>query len=273
MNRCVLFISMFLLLVFALSGCAAPVPPAPPTPVLTPPTPALSPPPSPAPTPPPPAATLTKIQFLGQACFLITSSAGLKVITDPYTVTGTLAYSPVDETADVVTVSHEHGDHNNVAAVKGQPEVVKGAGARTVRGIELKGIATWHDAVGGAQRGSNTVFVFSVDGVKICHLGDLGHRLNPEQISQIGSIDVLLIPVGGNFTIDAKTATEVCGDLKPKVIIPMHYKTPKANLPIAGIDDFLQGKENVKRLNNSIFQFKPGDLAAASQIIVLDPAR
>jgi len=229
--------------------------------------------PTPAPPPSPPPVVLTKIQFLGQACFVITSSTGLKVMTDPYTVTSTLTYSPVDETSDIVTVSHEHGDHNNVAVVKGQPEVIKGVGVNTVKGIEFKGMATWHDAAGGAQRGPNTVFVFSVDGVKLCHLGDLGHRLSSEQVSQIGSIDILLIPVGGNYTIDAKTATGVCDSLKPKVIIPMHYKTSRANLPIATVDDFLQGKENVKRLNGSIFQFKPGDLPAAPQIMVIDPAR
>ena len=154
------------------------------------------------------------------------------------------------------------------------PRVVSGVvGGGTIGWSVGLGCSSWHDAVGGAQRGPNTVFVFSVDGVKFCHLGDLGHRLSSEQISQIGSVDILFVPVGGNYTIDAKTATEVCSDLKPKVIIPMHYKTPKANLPIASVEDFLQAKENVKRLNSSIFQFKPSDLPTASQIIVIDPAR
>jgi L-ascorbate metabolism protein UlaG (beta-lactamase superfamily) len=244
-----------------------PTPTATPSPQPSAPTPATS-----SPAPQVPAASI-KVQFLGQACFLITSSAGLRIITDPYTVTSTLNYSPVDETADIVTVSHEHADHNNVAAVKGQPEVVKGVGVKAVKGIEFKGIATWHDASGGAQRGANTVFVFSVDGVKLCHLGDLGHRLSSEQVAQIGSVDILFIPVGGYYTIDAKTAAEVCSDLKPKVIMPMHYKTLKANLPIAGIEDFIQGKENVKRLNSSIFQSTPGNFPADPQIIVIDPAR
>jgi L-ascorbate metabolism protein UlaG (beta-lactamase superfamily) len=276
-TKSIVTVALVLLLVLSLGGIYLACGEAS-TPAITPSQPPFAPsplPPSPGLTPPPPLTptALTKIQFLGQACFLVATSTGLRIITDPYAVTSTLSYSPVDESADIVTVSHEHSDHNNIAAVKGQPEVVKGVGVKTVKGIEIKGIATWHDASGGAQRGTNTVFLFSVDGVKLCHLGDLGHRLSSEQLSQIGSVDILFIPVGGNYTIDAKTATEVCSDLKPKVIIPMHYKTLKAGLPITGVEDFLQGKENMKRLNSSIFQFRLSDLSSASQIIVLDPAR
>jgi L-ascorbate metabolism protein UlaG (beta-lactamase superfamily) len=244
---------------------------------FTPPAPSIPPTPSaPSSTSPQTPGTpvsLTTIQFLGQACFVITSQAGLKIVTDPYTPTNTLAYSPVDVTDDIITVSHEHADHNNVAGVKGQPEVIRGTGVKNIKGIEFKGIPTWHDASNGTQRGQNTVFIFSIDGMKFCHLGDLGHRLSPEQISQIGNLDILLIPVGGNYTIDAKMATEVMNDLNAKITIPMHYKTPKANLPISGVEDFLQGKENVKKLNSSIYQFMPGDLPDKIQIVVLEPAR
>jgi L-ascorbate metabolism protein UlaG (beta-lactamase superfamily) len=214
----------------------------------------------------------TKVQFLGQSCFMITSSTGLKVIIDPYT-TNEKTYSAIDETADIVTVSHEHADHNNVAGVKGNPEVIKGSGIKNIKGINFKGVAVFHDDAQGAQRGANTIFCFSLDGVKFCHVGDLGHRLSPEQIAEIGAVDVFFVPVGGFFTIDAKVATDVCNDLKPKIIIPMHYKTPKSNPNLSGIEDFLTGKQNVKQLNTSILEFNPKELPAGSEVFVLQMAR
>src|SRR5512136_1846542 len=159
------------------------------------------------------------IKSLGHACFLIASRGGLRVITDPYTVGGGIDYSPVKETADVVTVSHDHGDHNNVSAVQGKPEVVKGGGTKTVKGVQFKGIATSHDASQGTERGSNTVFCFTIDDLRLCHLGDLGHVLSPGQVAQIGAVDILFVPVGGFFTIDATVATRVCDQLKPRVTI------------------------------------------------------
>ena len=214
-----------------------------------------------------------KVKWLGHACFLITADNGLKIITDPYIEGSGLKYSPIDESADIATVSHDHFDHNNVSAVKGKPDVVKGSGTKTVKGIQFKGVATYHDEAKGGQRGDNVVFCFTVDGVNICHLGDLGHRLSKEEIAQIGDIDVLLIPVGGFFTIDAKVASQVCEDLKPKVIIPMHFKTPRCDFPITEVDDFLTGKSNVKKLNSSEVELKATTLPTTAEILVLQPAR
>lgn len=215
-----------------------------------------------------------KVKWLGHACFLITSESGLKIITDPYIQERGIKYSPIDESADIVTVSHDHFDHNNVAAVKGNPEVVTGSGTKTVKGIQFKGVATHHDETKGSQRGDNVVFCFSIDGIKVCHLGDLGHRLSKQEITEIGAVDILLVPVGGFFTIDAKTATQVCEDLKPKVIIPMHFKTAKCvDFPITQVDDFLAGKPNVKRLNSSETDFKASQLPETTEIVVLQPAR
>jgi len=211
-----------------------------------------------------------KVKWLGHACFMITSDAGTKIIADPYAVVGGFGYGEIKESADIVTVSHEHGDHNNVAAVGGNPEVVRGA--VKVKGIEFKAIPTYHDDVGGGQRGNNTILCFEVDGVRVCHLGDLGHPLSDKQMSELGKVDVLLAPVGGNFTIDARVATELCDRLKPAVVIPMHYKNDKCSFPIADVDEFLQGKESVKRLDVSEVDFKQGELPASTQIIVLQPA-
>jgi L-ascorbate metabolism protein UlaG (beta-lactamase superfamily) len=212
-----------------------------------------------------------KIKWLGHASFLITSEAGIKIITDPYTTSESFIYGEIRELADIVTVSHDHGDHNNVAAVRGNPEVVRGTAK--VKGIKFSGIPTYHDNANGSLRGNNTIFRFEADGVRVCHLGDLGHSLSSKQTAEIGKVDVLLIPVGGNFTIDARVATEVCGKLAPKVIIPMHFRNEKCpTFPVAGVDEFLKGKKGVFRLNASEAEFKREKLPATTQIIVLKPA-
>ena len=213
-----------------------------------------------------------KLKWLGHSCFLITSETGLRIITDPYSTGGGINYSPVNEAADIVTVSHNHRDHNNIVAVRGKPEVITGSGTKTAKGLQFKGIASHHDESKGKERGANTIFYFTVDGIRLCHLGDLGHELSREEISQIGNVDVLLIPIGGFFTIDARVAAKVGDDLKPKVILPMHYKTSKCDLPITGAEDFLAGKKNVKKLNSSETEFKAGKLPEATEIVVLQPA-
>jgi L-ascorbate metabolism protein UlaG (beta-lactamase superfamily) len=213
-----------------------------------------------------------KVKYLGHATFVITSNKGVKIITDPYETGPDLTYGEITESADIVTVSHYHHDHGNVAAVKGNPEVVNRAGRSEAKGIDFNGIASYHDEAGGSLRGDNIIFCFEMDGVRVCHLGDLGHRLDGKQLKEIGSVDVLLIPVGGFYTIDAKVATEVCDQLKPRVIIPMHYKTEKGLAGISGVEGFLSGKANVSRPDSSQAEFKPGELPATVQIIVLKPA-
>ena len=213
-----------------------------------------------------------KIKFLGHATFVITSDAGIRIITDPYETSPDLTYGEITESADIVTVSHGHFDHGNVAAVKGNPEVVRRAGRTKAKGIEVKGIASYHDNAKGRLRGSNIIFCFELDGVRVCHLGDLGHLLEGKQVEEVGTVDILLIPVGGYYTIDAKAATQVCSQLKPRVIIPMHYKTEKGLPEIAGVDEFLRGKANVTRQDSSEVEFEQGELPATSQIIVLKPA-
>ncbi len=138
-----------------------------------------------------------KIEYLAHACFMITSEAGIKIITDPYAVGGDLNFGEIKESADIVTVSHGHFDHNNVAAVRGNPELVKGAVATDIKGMPFKGIPAYHDEATGKTRGANTIFCFKVDGIRICHLGDLGHQLDDKQVADLGTVDILLIPVGG----------------------------------------------------------------------------
>jgi len=211
-----------------------------------------------------------KVKWLGHSAFVITSDTGIRIITDPYATEEILSYGDIKESADIVTISHEHHDHNNAAAVRGNPAVVRKT--TEVKGINFRGIPTYHDEAAGKERGNNTIFCFEVDGVKVCHLGDLGHMLNERQAAELGEIDILLTPVGGFYTIDAATASQICDQLKPRVIIPMHYRNKKCTSPISGVDEFLQGKKNVSRLDTSEVEFKSGKLPADTQIIVLQPA-
>jgi len=212
-----------------------------------------------------------KIKYLAHACFLITSDSGARIITDPYNTGGSLSYKPVSETADIVTSSHGHGDHNAVSSVKGSPSVLQKSGKATVKGISINGIDTFHDTDQGKQRGKNIVFCFDIDGIRLCHVGDLGHPLSQEQTAQLGTVDVLMLPVGGVYTIDAADATAMCLSLKPGLTIPMHYKGPGNDYPVARVDDFLKGKQNVKRVQGSEITLDK-DRLPEDEIVVLQAA-
>lgn len=215
-----------------------------------------------------------KVTWLGHASMLMTSSDGLRVVTDPYTPGAFgLDYAPIDVEADIVTVSHDHADHNNVSAVKGQPELVKGSGVHNVKGVAFQGIDCYHDGSSGSQRGRNTIFCFSLDGVRVCHLGDLGHALRPEDQAQIGTVDILLIPVGGNFTIDASVAAETCCALNPKVVVPMHYRNKRCtDFPVAGVENFLALMNKVRQADGTEAEFHKDSLPDTTEVVVLEPA-
>jgi L-ascorbate metabolism protein UlaG (beta-lactamase superfamily) len=218
-----------------------------------------------------------KIKWFGHACFLFTSAAGVKIITDPYKSGDPINYGEVNESADVVLISHEHFDHNYPAAVKGTPLIIKATGNSEAKGIKFKGIPVFHDDTNGSQRGKNTIFVFEIDGLRICHLGDLGHVPDKKLIADIGKVDIVFVPVGGLYTIDGNTATEVIAKLSPKVVIPMHFLTPKLDAnkfgQVSGPENFLKGKNNIRRLDTSEFDISVDTLPAVTQIIVCKPAR
>jgi L-ascorbate metabolism protein UlaG (beta-lactamase superfamily) len=216
-----------------------------------------------------------KLMWLGHSCFLISGDTGIRIITDPYEsggFSGGLGYKPVREPADIVLVSHEHSDHNYVKDIPGAPEIVRKTGRHEIKGVEIDGILTCHDKTSGRQRGLNTVFCLNVDSVRVCHLGDLGHELSAKEIAAIGRVDVLMIPVGGYFTIDAAEATRVAAALKPRIIFPMHYKTPVLDFPITGVEDFLKGKPHVKRLDASEVEITRQNLPQETEVWVLKHA-
>jgi len=179
------------------------------------------------------------IFYLGHSSFRIKGKQKT-VVTDPY---GELAGKfPKGIEADMVTVSHDHEDHNQSQKVGGNPFIISGPGEYEVGGVSVVGVPTSHDDTDGNERGQNTAYVIEIDGLRIIHLGDLGHKLTQEQLEEIGPVDILLIPVGGIYTIDAKTAAEVTKQIDPWVVIPMHYKNgdTKLTLELDEVLDFLK---------------------------------
>ena len=178
------------------------------------------------------------IKWFGQSCFMLTAENGTKIIMDPYSkIFGSLSgYKLPEIDADIVTISHNHSDHNNVGAVKGNFVLIKEPGVFSQEGIDIKGVQTFHDNVSGAKRGKNVVYNFRIDGLNVCHCGDLGHLLSLEQINEIGKVDILILPIGGRAVLDASGATEVMKQLNPAVMIPMHYRTK-----VMGILGFIFG--------------------------------
>jgi len=213
-----------------------------------------------------------KIKWLGHAAFLITSDTNIKIITDPYQAGGGIKYAPITEKADYVTISHQHFDHNYTNDIRGNPIIIRGVGLHQEELFTFKGIDSFHDDRDGELRGKNTIFCFNVNDINICHLGDLGHLLSQDKIEEIGKVDILLIPVGGTYTIDANQATDLCKNINPKVITPMHFKTPKLNFPITDARPFISGKENVKELDSSEIEITKQQLPVNTEIIVLKPA-
>jgi len=179
---------------------------------------------------------LMDISWLGHSCFSI-KGKGATIITDPYSPD--LGYSLGKPTAHIVTVSHQHPGHSYVQGIDGKPRLVTGPGEYEISGVLIIGIATFHDANGGGERGKNTIYLMEVDEISICHLGDLGHMLTTGQVEEIGNVDVLLLPVGGVSTIDATLAAKVVRQLEPKVAVPMHYKTPELSWELEPVERFL----------------------------------
>ncbi|MDR3561642.1 MAG: MBL fold metallo-hydrolase [Negativicutes bacterium] len=208
-----------------------------------------------------------KIKWLGHSCFLLTSVSGIRIVIDPFNET--VGYKVPSEEADIVSTSHDHFDHNYVQAIKGPFKRIDKPGHFSESGIEIVGIPTFHDEAGGSKRGQNIIFKFTVDGLNICHCGDLGHVLSAEQAKALGAVDVLLVPVGGFYTIGPDEAAAVVKLLKPKVIIPMHFKTPPIEFPIAGVDQFLTKMGGGKELGRQELELSAANIAENAGVVVL----
>jgi len=218
-----------------------------------------------------------QMKWMGHSCFLITAEDGTRIITDPYDVksyAGSLSYVSLQGMeADIVTISHmTHPDHNHFEAIGGNRRIVRRAGERDVGTVHIVGVNSFHDDAKGSERGMNVIFILTIDGLRVCHLGDLGHVLTEGNVRGMGQVDVLLVPVGGYFTIDSSQADQVVSMVKPRIAIPMHYKTDRCSFPIDGVGPFLAEKDNVKHCPCEVTITKE-TLPAQTETWVLEYAR
>jgi L-ascorbate metabolism protein UlaG (beta-lactamase superfamily) len=223
-----------------------------------------------------------QIVWKGQACFHITAQKSnkeqVKVLLDPFEESIGFKLSPQE--ADVVVITHDHSDHNNVKAAKparaggGEPFVISSPGEYEAKSVFVQGIPSFHDDVQGKERGLNTIYTLRAEGITLCHLGDLGQKeLTPEQVEKIGQVDVLFIPVGGTYTIGGKEAGKIISQIEPDIIIPMHYSVPRIKIKLAPVDEFLHamGKKGLQAQTKLILKEK--DVAGEreeAEIVVLE---
>jgi L-ascorbate metabolism protein UlaG (beta-lactamase superfamily) len=194
---------------------------------------------------------MAKITWAGQSCFQISVSNSrdnsADIVIDPFD-DEKLGIKLPNFSADILLVTHNHHDHNNIKGVKGEPFIAQGPGEYEVRGVFIKGIPSFHDDKNGKEKGQNTIYTIEAEGLKFCHLGDLGQKeLTDEQVDKIGSIDILMIPVGGGFTISSTEAQKIIGQIEPLIVIPMHYALPKLKIELDDVTKFLKamGKPSV----------------------------
>lgn len=175
-------------------------------------------------------------------------------------------------TADILLITHNHPDHNNKKVVKGNPFLIEGPGEYEIKEVFIQGISAFHDDAEGKKRGSSTIYTIRSEGIRLCHLGDLGQtELTPEQLEKIGNIDILMIPVGGVYTISVKEATKIISQIEPRIIIPMHYHLPKLKIKLEGVDKFLKAMGRKSTESHQKFLIKKKDLPEEMKIIVLKP--
>lgn len=181
------------------------------------------------------------ISWYGHSCFKIQTKPQrgadeVVIFTDPFDKS--IGLKPPQGNADIVLISHNHSDHNNFSNLKGDPFVVDALGEYSVKDVFVEGISSYHDKEQGASRGLNNIYTIRSEDLLVCHLGDLGHTLSEEQIDEIGDVDVLMIPIGGKFTLNAEEAEKVISQIDPKIILPMHYKVPGLKADIDGKEEF-----------------------------------
>ena len=184
---------------------------------------------------------IMKVFWLGHSCFLLRIKPGPSVLLDPFHGEE-VGYPLPPVRAEIVTISHDHEDHNNAAGALGHPLIVRGPGRHSAWGLEIVGIPSCHDGEGGGLRGPNTIFCLDLKGIRVCHLGDLGHVLSRAQVQAIGPVDLLFLPVGGIYTLDAAGAGVVMEQLRPALTVPMHYRTEDLSFELDSVDSFLEGR-------------------------------
>lgn len=216
-----------------------------------------------------------KLRYLGHAAFELDLSDGRSIVFDPYesgSYDGALAFGPIDGPHDIAVVSHDHPDHRFEGVVSMAGAVWDKAGETEIGGVRITSIPTFHDESEGSERGTNLISIVEADGVRVAHLGDLGHMITKADVPALEGVDVMIVPIGGYFTIDAATAKAVVEEFSPKIVVPMHYKSEKCGFPIAPVEDFTMLMGAFNMAGGSELDLAAEALPADQKLIILDPA-
>jgi len=219
---------------------------------------------------------MAKISYAGQSCFQISVSNSrdhdADIVIDPFDEE--VGLKVPNFSADILLVTHDHHDHNNTKAVKGTPFLIEGPGEYEIKGVFIQGIPAFHDDKEGKEKGTNTIYTIEAEDIRFCHLGDLGQKqLTDEQVDKIGAIDVLMVPVGGEYTIDSSLAQKIISQIEPKIIIPMHYALPKTKGKLDEVSKFLKtmGKPSIVPVDKLTVKTSTLPKDGAMEIVVLQP--
>jgi len=208
-----------------------------------------------------------EIHPLGHSSFRLRGKQA-SVVTDPYSVKNMSVKFPKNIEADIVTISHDHEDHNAANLVGGAPFVIRGPGEYEIKGIAVIGVASFHDAEDGASRGRNTMYRIEIDGIKFAHLGDVGHVLSSAQLDALDGVDVLFVPIGGLYTIDAEKAAQIISDIEPKIVIPMHDS--RSNPELGSLETFMKKMNKEVVVPVSKLSVSRDKLPAVMEVVVLE---
>ncbi len=208
-----------------------------------------------------------EIDWFGHSCFRL-RTRDITVVNDPYEKS--IGLSLPRPRADIVTISHNHQGHDYADGVRGEPRIINGPGEYEIGGAFITGVRLFHDKKSGKDRGKNTAYVITLDGLNICHLGDLGHVPTQAQAEDLGNVDILLVPVGGVSTINASEATEVIALFEPMVVIPMHYRVPELAFKLDSVDKFVKEMGLKKAETVEMYKVTKDTLPKETQVVLLE---
>lgn len=212
-----------------------------------------------------------RIDWLGHSCFKVALKSGIVIVYDPFD--SSVGYVQQEVEADLVVISHHHYDHDDTSKIKGDYKIIDTAGVHEYGEASIECIKTYHDHNSGEKRGENLVSVLTVRGMRLCHMGDIGEVPSKEVLEKLKGVDILLIPVGGNYTIDADEAMQIIDEISPNIIIPMHFKTPQSNLDIAPLHDFLEkarGIYDISHHGKCYLKIDKATLKKRTRVVVME---
>ncbi|MBN1163829.1 MAG: MBL fold metallo-hydrolase [Candidatus Krumholzibacteriota bacterium] len=216
-----------------------------------------------------------KLKYLGHSAFELRLEDGRKIVFDPYepgSYGGSVGFGPIEGVYDFAVVSHDHPDHRWEKITSTAGRVIDKEGEIVLEGVKFTSLPSYHDESGGSERGRNLISIVEAEGIKLAHLGDLGHTISLDEYANLKGLDVILIPIGGFFTIDVRVAASIIKNVQPGLVIPMHFKTDKLGFPIAPVEDFTKLMDNVEFSGSSEIEITKDSLPSETRVVVLDPA-